>query len=313
MLLSILIPTYNRCTDLDKNLGILCEMILENHLQDKVNILVYNNASTDKTEEVVRRHIDAFPNIIQYKKQNTNIGLEANALDILHESTSIFVMYLGDDDYISKDYLLAVVSHLNNNENLYCITPDYIGITPSGDFLFDRDANAKSQIFIKGFNACINNAWKAHQLSGIVFKRKDVYEEYKKRGVSNIYPFIFFIAYSCLKGDALYLPDYPVKVTQVPQINKDWNYGKDGLLREIFDNFVHLGLSNIEAGKLEINFMKREPDRFIKYKTPLRILRAMIIVLTSDKTKINAKFFILSFVPYITLRYYLSIVKAKFL
>ena len=53
MRLSILIPTYNRCKDLHRNLQLLEKYIVASNCKDQVNIIISNNASTDDTHAVV--------------------------------------------------------------------------------------------------------------------------------------------------------------------------------------------------------------------------------------------------------------------
>src|SRR5882762_7180605 len=105
MLLSILIPTYNRCSFFLKNLYILRECILGSSMSKDVEIIISNNCSTDKTDEAVTefqsKRLDVHCN---YFLQSKNIGLEKNALFVLSKAKGMYVMYVGDDDYIDYEY-----------------------------------------------------------------------------------------------------------------------------------------------------------------------------------------------------------------
>ena len=77
--IDILIPTFNREKDLNKNLKILTDIIISNNLSDSINIIVSDNNSEDKTEDILKHYSNTF-NWIFYFKQEENIGLEKNAV-----------------------------------------------------------------------------------------------------------------------------------------------------------------------------------------------------------------------------------------
>ena len=98
-------------------------------------------------------------------------------------------------------------------------------------------------------------------MSGLVFQT-DVLVAYNKYRIKNMYPFIFFVAYSSLKYKTLHLTEFPIKVTLPDQKNKYWTYGEDGLLNEIFDNYIKLPLNNIQVTLLQLNFLESSPLDF---------------------------------------------------
>lgn len=308
-LLSICIPTYNRDSDLKKNLYMIESFIKELNLQNKVSLSVSNNASTDDTATVIESFAKQTTITFKYFTQKKNIGFEKNFILLGEHQTSKYIMTLGDDDYINANYLATIVEILEKKSNISCIIPNYHAITPSGDFLFSRDPKSKTTLFKKGFDSCYNNAWKAHQLSGLVFKLDTVFEEYKNRGIHNLYPQIFCIAYSTLIGDCLYLVDFPIRVTDVPQSQKDWDYGKDGLMIDNFDNFINLDLTSIQIAKLEILTLKKSIYGIIGHNNLYEILRAIIIIILNPKTVIYTKLFCLYYFPYKLIRKYLLLIK----
>ena len=48
-------------------------------------------------------------------------------------------------------------------------------------------------------------------------------------------------------------------VSGVSQSKKDWSYGKDGLVNDIFENFKNLGVSYRQRARLEAYFLKVSP------------------------------------------------------
>lgn len=98
-LLSIGIPTYNGCDSLKKNLENIIKILKEFKLEEKINIVVSDNCSTDQTESVCRVYgnLDNF----FYFKNNENIGYDRNVDNVINKSNSDYVWLLSDDDTIN--------------------------------------------------------------------------------------------------------------------------------------------------------------------------------------------------------------------
>ncbi|MHB9294275.1 hypothetical protein Holit_03401 [Hollandina sp. SP2] len=130
MLLSILIPTYNRVHDLSYNLQLVEEIIIKKSLQDKISIIISNNNSSDATDEMLKDYLKISKLHILYFNQQENIGLEKNSLFCLSKSNSDYVMFLSDDDYLSEEYIYAVINTILENRNISCIVPSFVPILP---------------------------------------------------------------------------------------------------------------------------------------------------------------------------------------
>lgn len=115
ILLSILIPTYNRVEYLKKNLTILFEQI-NPQLKDVVEILVSDNCSEDRTIE----YLDSIENVklnFEYWSNEKNIGPDANFLKLIKKSKGKFLWLFGDDEFLLEDALENVISYLKENKD----------------------------------------------------------------------------------------------------------------------------------------------------------------------------------------------------
>lgn len=96
MKLSICIPTYNRAAHLANCLN---SIILCNSQSDfKFQVCISDNSSTDDTEEIVRRAQSAIN--IKYHKNETNLGMTRNFLNVVSMADGDFVWMIGDDDLL---------------------------------------------------------------------------------------------------------------------------------------------------------------------------------------------------------------------
>ena len=256
-ILSICIPTYNRAKDLNHNLTLIESYLENSNLLDTVSLVISNNCSTDETGVVVKHFVDEGRLCIHYYKQEHNIGAGPNQVYAVEKVSTPWVMLLGDDDYLEPWYIEECLKQIEEHPNLGCIIPNYIDYNPAtGEYGHLREENCETQYYNAGFDTCLQNAWRAHQLSGLCFRRENVIEEFHKRGINNLYPQIFFVSYNALRYDVLHFGQKCLCVSGVPQSQKDWNYGDDGLVNDIYENFKNLGVSKKQRARLESYFMQ---------------------------------------------------------
>lgn len=106
--LSIVIPTFNRADILDYCLGEHIILARENSIQ----IFVFDNASLDATEAIVKKRMQEYP-LIEYHRHETNVGPDANFEFALKKPKTDYVWLLGDSYLMPVngiDYILELIS-----------------------------------------------------------------------------------------------------------------------------------------------------------------------------------------------------------
>lgn len=303
MLLTIAIPTFNRCNMLAKNVTELSMMIKNNDLINDVEILVSDNCSTDQTLSLIENIKNTFLDVsIRVFTNTENMGLTKNVLKALKESAGEYVMFLGDDDYISESYLMHILNLIQKGYG--CIIPSYKNITLSGEETGrGRDLNCCSKSYKNGFFNCFMNSWRGHQLSGLVMLKKNLYAQCIKENINNLYTQIFMISYCCLHYETYHLTDYPVLVTRPPQQSKNWGYGDDGLLTDVFDNYGKLKLTSLQRFLLEIKFLYAQYWRCAMYlkKGPIAFFKCLWKLMKSPKITMINRILLIFEIPFIFL------------
>jgi len=307
-LLDILIPTYNRAVYLEKNIQLLLSFIEQLNIKDKVKIIVSNNASTDNTAKILKNFNN--DNLIVYT-QKINLGLEKNAVYCLSKSNAKFCMFLGDDDYIDILYLKEVIQYIKNYTDITCVIPSITSIDINGNHIkgsIGRDLNNPTKIYKKGLETAQKLFQKGHQLSGVTFLREETLETYLNSGYRNIYLFMYFVGFNCLRGDTVHLTQYPVKVTQPLQENKDWGYGDDGLIPERLKNCHAIFKGNkreiLKAEKFIIMMDRGFGYRYLN-KGIKCFLKYIFLILKTKNCSLQAKIYFLSIASVIFIKYYL--------
>lgn len=229
MLLSILIPTYNRSRELIKNITQLIQYISILQRWNEIEIVCADNNSDDQCRENLRKFFaDNKSKIVTYF-HSKNIGFEKNLLFLLKNCSGKYVMLLGDDDYISFDYLKLVLEYLNT-QKISAIFPNCYSVNENGIRISDtRDAICGDRILQQVED--IKYVVKAHQLSGLVFEKSGVYESYINSVKSNLYPQMYFMGFNLLRGNGVHITRFPVINTVIEKKNFDYQF--DHLFGEI--------------------------------------------------------------------------------
>lgn len=239
MLIDILIPTYNRSEDVLANLNMLQQEIAKHHLWDQVQVIISDNCSPDNTATLVAQFQQSKDERfqIQYYRNETNIGLEKNALAVLEKATSTYVLFLGDDDFLAVDYLPYCLEKIQTVDNLGCIIPGILSVFKDQTTKNVR-GDAPEKVLQPGFEAMLECSHWGHQMSGILCKREGLIEDYlAQEEYRNPYLFLYFTANRLYhyKGIA----NFTFK-TRVNTFNeKDWGYNKVGLLDDVYKCYFY--------------------------------------------------------------------------
>jgi hypothetical protein len=120
-LLTISFLTYNRQKFLEVNLLRIIKEIKNNGFENKVNIFIGDDKSTDKTLSLIKKYSQKYSFITYYSNQK-NLGLPANTFKIIEKSPkSKYLWLLSDDDFLKEGGLKKIVNYLEkyNPDVLY--------------------------------------------------------------------------------------------------------------------------------------------------------------------------------------------------
>lgn len=186
-LLSIVIPTYNRCKYLDFLLSRLHEVSLCYDLQ----IIVCNNGSTDETNDIIN-HWNVLFNDFIIVNHSRNMGYDYNLASGYKKATSEYVWILGD-------------SYLFDIDSFHLIIRDLTKYPAALLLCTRKDISYKSQL-IKNSNTLLNElGWVLTNLSGSIIRT-----EYINNNVLKRYMNTWFIHFGLLFESLAYVEDFNV-------------------------------------------------------------------------------------------------------
>lgn len=276
MRIDILIPTYQRAESLQANLRHLLSRMQTEAVEETYRIIVSDNASPDHTESMVRAMMNLVNDgrqVISYHRNETNVGLEANAVQVARLATADYVLWCGDDDFVAEGYLRFVVETLAAHPAVGCIIPGLASLHRDGSIEASRSEEFDVRAFSAGYSSAHALSHLAHQMSGLVFRRAGLLEDYLAREeYRNPYLFIYFTANRLLRNDAFYAPKYRTRVTTFNE--KAWGYNSIGLLDQVFKNYLALRPSCTarEVDELMLHFVLMH-----SYRLAFRPLRPAVL------------------------------------
>lgn len=110
VLISVIIPTYNRCRLLEKAIE---SVLLQTY--KKFEIIIIDDCSTDKTEELIKGFKD---DRIKYYRNETSLYAAASRNRGIQKSSGEFISFLDDDDMWMPEKLEKQINKFKNNQNL---------------------------------------------------------------------------------------------------------------------------------------------------------------------------------------------------
>ncbi len=131
--ISIGIPVYNGENFLEKTL----DSLLEQTFQD-FEIIISDNASTDKTEEICRKYADKY-DCIRYYRQEKNLGAAPNYNYVFEVSRGKYFKWAAHDDLCAPTYLERCVAILEDNPSVVLAYPRSIYINEYDQPLENQD------------------------------------------------------------------------------------------------------------------------------------------------------------------------------
>jgi len=112
-LLTIAIPTYNRAKYLDLCLSQIAKQVPPG--DERIEIVVSDNLSTDNTEEIVAKYIRR-GHPIRYIKNQKNIGGDPNIIQAYNLATTKYVLVFGDDDVFLDGSIQRMVDLIERDD-----------------------------------------------------------------------------------------------------------------------------------------------------------------------------------------------------
>ena len=106
-MVSLIIPCYNA----EKYIGRCLDSVL-NQTDRNIELIVVNDGSTDKTEDIINKYIKKYDNIIHIKQKNMGLSMARN--NGVKKATGDYLLFIDSDDYVEKNLLENINKNISD-------------------------------------------------------------------------------------------------------------------------------------------------------------------------------------------------------
>ena len=104
---SIIVPAYNTEKYIDK-----CLKSIFSNTYKNFEVIIVNDGSTDKTEDIINKYIKKYDNIIYIKQKNMGLSLARN--NGVKKATGDYLLFIDSDDYVEKNLLENINKNIDD-------------------------------------------------------------------------------------------------------------------------------------------------------------------------------------------------------
>jgi abequosyltransferase len=196
--LSICIPTYNRSHLLKESIAYILSAV--KGYEDKIEIVISDNASTDDTKEVVQQFLTECP-FMRYHRNDENIR-EMNFYMAASLARGDYFWLFSDDDRMNPEAIGLLLTKIELNYNLIIInysiwTNDYLKVLKEKQFSFKGDMDFYDH------NALLGSLGLRLGFICCVVIKKDIFfllpEKDYKPFLEHGFPFVYSVYYAVVK------------------------------------------------------------------------------------------------------------------
>ena len=201
--LSVAIPTYNGAQTIRETLDSIVSQ-----LEDGVEIVVSDNASTDGTAEIIREYQAMYP-VIRYFCNDENLGVDRNFDLAVRRATGKYVWFFGDDDIMCRGGIQKILDVLSADLNIANIFVNCKMMSPDLKLCYkERVVNIDKDLILKPDDFLLQVGATAALVPSIVVLRS-LWLNLEKTRFLNTYWLVLASLYIILQGHSAYCISKP--------------------------------------------------------------------------------------------------------
>lgn len=222
MILSIGLPTFNRCNYLKDTLDCLLPQLVG--YENDIELIISDNASQDETKKVVDLAKSKYEFPIAYYRREVGVSGEENFITTCERCVGKYIFLMGDDDILSPNFISIIIPYLKNEEDLAAIHWNRLTGDKdcSNNALVDKTFQGNAVEILNSKDFVMRVMEKPNFMSSIIFK-KEMLEKGKAYYQDKYFGYRFFaqMYFGILLsgGNCLYYY-FPLVIQRNP--NKSW-------------------------------------------------------------------------------------------
>jgi glycosyltransferase involved in cell wall biosynthesis len=257
--LSIAIPTYNGAQTIRETLDSIVSQ-----LEECVEIVVSDNASTDSTADIVREYQARYP-VIRYFCNDENFGVDRNFDLAVQRAAGKYVWFFGDDDKMCCGGIKKVLDVLNADIEIANIFVNCQMMSSDMELCFkERVINIDQDLILNQDDFLLQVGATAALVPSIIVLRS-LWLKVEKTKFSNTHWLVLAAIYSMLQGHYAYCISKPYVLFRdgSSRWHKEGRYFHMVLdLCKIMQGFVQYGYDKVTVSKA-IKMLTKNPTLLI--------------------------------------------------
>lgn len=280
---SICVVTYNQ----EKYIANCLQSIFDQNVDFDIEVIIGEDASTDRTREIIFSFRDKYPEIIRLILHDKNVGMVKNYLSTHEAAIGEYICHLDGDDYFLPSKLQTQKKYLENNAGCSVVWSRMFILNESNGKLYDDLIDNSRVLDIKYSQRDVFSLGSIACHSSKMYRRKALNDIcYPDGGFLDFYLNIYHLShgYGKILGDKLGVYRSGVGVLQGPGIKKTFVNNLIFACERFPENkdsaaALFLKIFLIELKKGEFNYFVLK--NFIKnfgIKTPLVFMKSMLLM-----------------------------------
>lgn len=259
MNITICVPVYNEERTIESAIQSVRNAKLKNY-----EILISDNASTDRTKKICLKLKNKYPRLISYFQNSKNIGFAENYKICIKKARGKYIFFIGADDFLIPKNINNLIIELEKQPK--------VNIACSDIYTFNHDPQQKEKLFIffsgkkklfeKGDNALSN--WLFHSATGSIggyLMRSAEAKKYCQYIPPNSYvPQIHLTAYMSIYSNVVHLPlfSFAQRLTESSKQMANKQYLSLRIIKEILSLIKNVSKVNKKVNKEEQTVVKQK-------------------------------------------------------
>ena len=232
IIISICIPIYNGEYTIEGTLKSILSDLSGN--EDKVEIIISDNCSTDNTFNILSNYIKKY-DFIKYFRNESNLGFDRNIDKIINLASTDYVWFVGDDDELEKGAVAKVLDTLKNFENLKSICINYSMYDRIKEkYTSDKVIGIDEDILFHSPNEFLSKlGYYPNFVSSLILNKSNFKTDLYKKYYDTDW-FHYFVLYDILKDGKSYFISHPFIINKGYEANGPNSANEGGVSVRVF-------------------------------------------------------------------------------
>lgn len=129
-LVTVIMPAYNAEKYIEQSISSIINQIYENW-----ELVIVNDASTDRTEEIIKKYVEKYPEKIRMYANEKNSGAAVALNKAMQNARGEYMCWLSADDLYFETMISSQIEYLHEHPNFDAVFSKFVSINENSELL----------------------------------------------------------------------------------------------------------------------------------------------------------------------------------